>query len=52
MIFNGRIFHETVKGIVNKKLYLGINDNTFKDVIKEFVFNIKEYARKYIWNEM
>jgi hypothetical protein len=49
--FNGRIFHETVKVIVNKKLYLDINDRIFRDAIQEFVLNIKEYARRYIWNE-
>ncbi|PKY60934.1 hypothetical protein RhiirA4_485259 [Rhizophagus irregularis] len=51
MIFNGRIFHETVKGIVNKKLYLDINDRIFRDAIQEFLLNIKEYAQRYIWNE-
>lgn len=36
MIFNGRIFHETIKGIDNKKLYLDINDRIFRDAIQEF----------------
>jgi hypothetical protein len=49
MIFNGRIFHEAIKGIVNKRLFCEINNNLFKDAIKEFVSDIKELARKHIW---
>ncbi|PKY62651.1 hypothetical protein RhiirA4_489510 [Rhizophagus irregularis] len=36
MIFNGRIFHEAIKGLVNKRLLYEINNNLFKDAIKEF----------------
>lgn len=49
MIFNERIFHEAIKGIINEKLYMGITGNIFKDAIKEFVANIMELSRKYIW---
>jgi hypothetical protein len=45
VIFNGRIFHEAIKGIVNKRLFCGNNNNIFKDAIKEFIFDIKEFAR-------
>lgn len=36
-IFNGRIFHEAIKGIVNDNLYLGNSDKRFKSVIKSFI---------------
>jgi hypothetical protein len=49
VIFNGRIFHEAIKGIINNRLYLGINNSIFKDVIRDFVSDIKELARLYIW---
>jgi hypothetical protein len=45
-------FMKQSRELLIKNFILGINDNTFKDAIsKEFVFNIKEYARIYIWNE-
>lgn len=51
VVFNGRIFHEAVKGLVNKKLNMDFNDKILKDGIKDFVYDIKELARKYIWLE-
>ncbi|RGB41600.1 hypothetical protein C1646_751892 [Rhizophagus diaphanus] len=44
MIFNGRIFHEIIKGIINNRLYLGIKEKVFQDAIKEFVTEIEELA--------
>lgn len=49
IIFNGRIFHVAIKGIINIKLYLHIKDQIFKDAIKQFVSKIMEYAQQYIW---
>jgi hypothetical protein len=49
VIFNGRIFHEAIKGIVNERLYLGIDDIAFKNAIQGFVADIKELSRMYIW---
>lgn len=48
-IFNGRTFHEAIKGVVNKRLFNGRTDSKFKNAIKEFVMDIKELARQYIW---
>jgi hypothetical protein len=33
----------------NKKLFMGFNNINFKDVITEFVVDIKNLARLYIW---
>jgi hypothetical protein len=41
VIFNGRVFHEIVKGLVNTQLYLGINDKRFKEAIRDFVMEVK-----------
>jgi hypothetical protein len=49
VIFNGQVFHKAVKGIVNKKLFMGFNNINFKDAITEFVADIKNLARLYIW---
>lgn len=49
MVFNGRIFHEAIKGLINEKLYLGIKDKVFKDAIKMFVAGIMDFSREYIW---
>jgi len=51
VIFNGRIFHEAIKGIVNKRLFLEIEDKIFKDAIASFVEDIHDMARKFMWSE-
>ncbi|CAB4418477.1 unnamed protein product [Rhizophagus irregularis] len=40
VVFNGRIFHEAIKGIVNERLFLEIEDKVFKDNIASFVEDI------------
>jgi hypothetical protein len=49
MIFSGRVFHEAIKGIVNCRLYLGSTNAKFKSFIDEFVQDIKDFSRRYIW---
>jgi hypothetical protein len=51
VVFNGRIFHEAIKGIVNKRLFLEIEDKIFKDAIASFVEDIHDMARKFMWSE-
>lgn len=33
MIFNGRVFHEAIKGLVNKRLFCGFKDKLFKEIL-------------------
>ncbi|CAB4478774.1 unnamed protein product [Rhizophagus irregularis] len=51
VVFNGRIFHEAIKGIVNERLFLEIEDKVFKDNIASFVEDIHDMARKFMWSE-
>jgi hypothetical protein len=51
VVFNGKIFHEAIKGLVNNQLYMDISDSNFRDGIRQFVKDIQELARMYIWNE-
>ncbi|PKY29856.1 hypothetical protein RhiirB3_446654 [Rhizophagus irregularis] len=46
-----KIFHEAIKGIVNKRLFLEIEDKIFKDAIASFVEDIHDMARKFMWSE-
>ncbi|GBC41334.1 hypothetical protein GLOIN_2v1811257 [Rhizophagus irregularis DAOM 181602=DAOM 197198] len=50
-IFNGRIFHEAIKGMINSRLYLNISDPIFTTAIKGFVRDIHILARDVIWVE-
>ncbi|POG60026.1 hypothetical protein GLOIN_2v1788404 [Rhizophagus irregularis DAOM 181602=DAOM 197198] len=51
VVFNGRIFHEAIKGIVNERLFLEMEDKFFKDAIASFVEDIHDMARKFMWSE-
>uniref|UniRef100_U9TN33 Uncharacterized protein n=1 Tax=Rhizophagus irregularis (strain DAOM 181602 / DAOM 197198 / MUCL 43194) TaxID=747089 RepID=U9TN33_RHIID len=33
MIFNGRVFHKAIKGLVNKRLFCGFKDKLFKEIL-------------------
>lgn len=49
IVFNGRIFHEAIKGLVNDKRYMGFKDKVFKDANAQFVRNIMDFAYDFIW---
>jgi hypothetical protein len=52
VVFNGRIFHEAIKGlVVNTKLFLEIELQFFKDAIAQFVEDIHDMAKRFMWVE-